>query len=230
MVDIHSHALPFVDDGAKSMSDALAMIERAIACGVTDLFLTPHYRPYQDFLATPQRIRALFAKVVSQVQNRNLNIRLHLGNEIFYSIEVIDLLRKDKVLKMGNSDMVLIEFATGDDHETIIEAVHNLVSLKLRPIIAHVERYEKLRNHEYYSGLKRMGALIQVNAGAVLGHYGKPLQKRVCLLIKHKLVDFIASDAHDEFGSCLKDARLFVEKKFGFQTAESLLNNKSILI
>ena len=156
MVDIHSHALPFVDDGAKSMSDALAMIERAIACGVTDLFLTPHYRPYQDFLATPQRIRDLFAKVVSQVQNRNLNIRLHLGNEIFYSIEVIDLLRKDKVLKMGNSDMVLIEFATGDDHETIIEAVHNL--FPQTRTAAHVERYGKLRNHEYYSGLKRMGA------------------------------------------------------------------------
>ena len=229
MIDIHSHALPFVDDGAKSMEEALVMVEKAIACGVTDLFLTPHFHRYHNFMATPARNREVFGELLSRIQSHNLDIRLHLGNEVFYSIEVVDLLRNDKVLKMGDSDMILIEFGIDDDPETIIEAIHNLVSIKLRPIIAHVERYGKIKSLDCFSVLKRMGAMIQVNAGTILGHHGKALQKRMCSLIKHKLVDFVASDIHDEYGSCLKDARTLVERKFGTKVADALFNNASIL-
>jgi protein-tyrosine phosphatase len=229
MIDIHSHALPFVDDGASSMEEALKMIEKESACGVTDLFLTPHYMRYHNYLATPERIREVFGDLISEVQKRSIDINLYLGNEIYYTIEVVDLLRKNKILRMGKTNMVLVEFAVDDDQETIAEAVHNLVAIKCVPIIAHVERYKKMHDYKCCLILKRMGALIQVNAATILGYYGKPLQKRVFALIKKRNVDFVASDIHDEHGVCLKAARDLVLHKFGRQIADSIFDNRIIL-
>ncbi len=229
MVDIHTHVLPFVDDGARTMDSALVLIEEAIAQGVTDLFLTPHYMKYRNYLATPDKLREIYGQLQEEVRQRGLVIRLHLGNEIFYTIEVVDELRKGNVLPMGSSRMVLVEFAVDEDAEAIMEAVHNITALKYAPILAHVERYEKLNRVEHFRFLKRMGALIQVNAGTVLGHYGKPTQKFCLNLVKNGLVDFVASDIHVMRTNHLREARQLIARKYGEPTAEKLFNNQNIL-
>ena len=125
--------------------------------------------------------------------------------------------------------MVLIEFAMAGDDFEIGEAVNNLTSIKYDPIIAHPERYESIQDMNDYKILKRMGAYIQINAGSILGVYGRRAKKISWHLLKAGLVDFIASDVHDFRKNHLKDAYDLIVKKFSPERAEELSNNKIIL-
>ncbi|MFA5290319.1 MAG: CpsB/CapC family capsule biosynthesis tyrosine phosphatase [Candidatus Izemoplasmatales bacterium] len=229
MVDIHAHILPFVDDGSSSLEVSIELIREAMDCGVKNQFLTPHFMKTRNFLSVAEENQKVFQSFKETIKQRGWDINLYLGNEIYYSIDVLESLRKKHILPLGNSNKVLIEFSLSEMLEDMPEAVHNISSLGYVPVIAHVERYSYLNRLDDIKILRRMGAMIQVNASSIVGLSGKTQQAKAMKMIKLNDVDFVASDVHASRLNHMKQAYALVLKKFGRDMAEKIFNNQSVL-
>lgn len=229
MIDIHTHILPFIDDGSKTLEESIQLLEEEEQIGVTDVFLTPHYIKHRNYLSTYKENIEVYDQFLEEVKKRNIKVNLHLGNEVYYHFDSVSHLRNQTVVPMGNSKFVLIEFSTSEEEEDIGEAIHNMKALGYIPIIAHIERYPYIKNFKDYELIKRMGAYIQVNASSVTGSSGSQYKKLALKLIKAGVVDFIASDIHTFRKNELVEAYKIVSKKFGIDTANHLFHNEVIL-
>lgn len=227
MIDIHTHILPYIDDGSKTMDASLSMLHKEEELGVTDIFLTPHYMKSRNYMSGAQDNQVVYQQLVEEAQKAGIKIRLHLGNEIYYRLESVSDLRNKLVLPLGNTKKVLLEFHPTQEDEDIAEAIHNMKSLGYTPIIAHIERYDYLKMTDYPI-IRKMGALIQVNAGSLMGVLGDKAKKLALKLIKMDLVDFIASDIHDLRVNYMMEAYHLVEKKFSKELADKLFHNQRI--
>jgi protein-tyrosine phosphatase len=228
MIDIHSHVLPFVDDGSPDTESSMKLLDECVKAGVTDLFLTPHYMKLRNFLSEYAQNLEKFEAFCIRVREAEIPIRLYLGNEIYYTISTVKDLKAKKVIPLGNSDKVLLEFSLSQEDEDIAEAIHNLRALGWIPVIAHPERYPYLKLSDFPI-IKKMGALIQVNASSLLGKHGAEIEKRAFRLIKDGYADFVASDLHVFRPNGMKEAYRIIEKKFGKETAIRLFENRSVL-
>ena len=227
MFDIHTHVLPLVDDGSGSVETSLNMLRFMVEDGVTDVVLTPHYRG--KYNKTARELTSLFNQFKKQVLDAGINVNLYVGQEVFRTEDLIDLVESKEVLTLNDTNYVLVEFPY---HERIDveEIVYDIVASGYTPVIAHIERYGYLSIDDVVA-IKSFGALIQVNATAVLGDAPKYANKMVKKLLKAGLVDFVASDAHENRQPNLKDAHTLVKKKYGENYANALFteNAKKIL-
>ncbi len=228
MIDIHTHILPYVDDGSSSINKSIELIKYEISQGVTDIFVTPHYFLFRGYISTYKDNLKLFNYLTQEVRKQNLNINLHLGNEIYYTQETLKYLEEKRVIPLGNSKYVLIEFSIYNDTGDIPEAINDLTALGYIPIIAHPERYRYLTDIIDYKMMKKMGAKIQINVGAILGEYGSKVKRGVFKLIEENIVDFVASDIHDFRKNGLKTGYEIIKKKFSQIIADKLFNNNAI--
>lgn len=122
---------------------------------------------------------------------------IYPGNEIYYGTDTVELLKAGKVLSLGKSCYVLIEFSEDVAYRTICAAVRNLLFYGYNPIIAHVERYQCLKQTNKLKELKDMGALAQVNVGSFQGGIFDERGNRVKRWLRDEWIDFVASDMHD---------------------------------
>lgn len=227
MIDVHTHILPLVDDGPKSLEKSISLLEDSIRDGITTIILTPHYMKIRGYLSPASNNRLVFDELLSVVKEKGLNVNLILGQEIYYTPDTIQNIRDQVVVPIGNTKLMLIEFSSMQE-EDIAEAVHNVTALGFIPIIAHVERYPHLTIHDV-NMLRHMGALIQVNAGSVIGEYGTKSKSFIHRLIKEELIDFVASDIHPFRKNHMKDAYAYVLKKYGKAMAQKLFYNPILL-
>ncbi len=228
MIDIHTHILPYVDDGSSSINKSIELIKYEINQGVTDIFVTPHYFLLRGYVSMYEDNKKIFEDLTREVKKQKLNINLHLGNEIYYTQDTLQYLKEKRVIPLGYSKYVLIEFSLYNDTGDIPEAINCLTAIGYIPIIAHPERYKYLTNIIDYKMMKRMGALIQINVGAILGEYGNKVKKGVFKLIEENIVDFVASDIHDFRKNGLKKGYEIIKKKFTQTIADKLFNNNAI--
>ena len=205
MLDMHTHILPNVDDGSKSLDISIGLLKEEIEEGITKVILTPHQN--KNNLNKKELIEK-FNSFKESV--KDLNIELALGSEIYYYQGLKDDLMKDKILTMDNSKYILVEFSTRIE-ENIGDILYDLSLTGFKIILAHIERYPYLKMTDYDEIHKY--AKIQVNSKAILD---KNYKKQMKYLLKNDLIDFIASDCHDldrrnvEFKEALK----FLEKKY----------------
>ncbi len=227
MIDIHSHILPFVDDGCSMLEDSMHLLEHAIEQAVTDIIMTPHYR--QPYFPEKDNLKTEFEKFKNYVKDKGLNINLYLGEEIYLSKNYKDLLKQDKVLTLNGTKYVLVEFNICTDFE-MTEAIYSLVKLGYKPVVAHFERYTFV-DVSIASEIKNIGGLIQVNSGAIVERLNFKAKRRVKKLFEKNLVDFVASDAHRVRKYSMRKAYDLVEKKYGKEIAEKVfyLNAKEII-
>ncbi|MBQ9756307.1 MAG: hypothetical protein IJV99_01780 [Clostridia bacterium] len=225
MIDIHSHILPFVDDGSGSIENSIVMLEDAISFGVTDMFLTPHYRSRCKLSA--EEIKVEFEKFSAVVKEKGLPINLHLGQELFYTQELKAKLKDKTVATLANSKYILVEFSTETETD-IPEAVYELSLLGFIPIVAHLERYYYADDRTAFE-IKQAGGLVQINAESVLVK-GR-IYRKVKKMFKYALVDFVASDMHWGRKNRLADSLALVKKKFGEDAVKAVYyeNAKKIL-
>ncbi len=216
MIDIHAHILPGVDDGSPSIEASIAMLKEMVAQGVTDVICTPHFR--EHFTCLPERLREVFEEFKAEAKKQNIPVNLYLGQEIYAVDNVKKLIEEGKVLKLNDTEFVLIEFSVGRKTD-IVEVVYELRNAGFTPIVAHIERYKYLTEDEIYE-LKNEGGYIQVNADSLVGEGKRSNGKIVRKLFKEGCVDFVASDVHFGRKICIKDAYDYVLKKFGEDAAE----------
>lgn len=178
MIDIHTHILPNIDDGSKSIDESVMMLEKEIKDGINTVVLTPHFRNNKELI---------IKRFNEFIKNINLDINLLLGSEIHYEKNTLDLLKRDELLTINNTKYLLIEFSPYEDKNTIKKTLYNICVNGYHPIFAHAERCAL--DIKDYEEIKRDGTLIQVNVSSLK-------IKLVKKLIKNNLVDFIASDCH----------------------------------
>ena len=214
MIDIHCHLLYGVDDGAATLDMSVAMLREAAGQGITDIILTPHYRKGM-FPFDLSKITEAYETL--QPVAEESGIRLYLGCEYHANSDMVENLRSGRVITMAGTDYVLAEYSEEDTMLRIQNSLDDLLSNGYIPIIAHAERYGAVaKDPEILAQFRQMGALVQINAGSILGYDGHNL-KRICKkILKNDLADIVASDSHDMhdrkclMGECMK----YVEKKY----------------
>lgn len=232
MIDIHSHILPGIDDGARTEADSIAMAQVAIKEGIDTIIATPHHRnnSYDNY---KQEIVTNVSILNELFQQRNIPLKVIAGQEVRIYGELLEDYAKGEIQTLADTKYLLLEFPSREVPQYAEQLLYDIQLSGLRPIIAHPERnMELLENHDRMYELIRNGALAQVTAGSVLGKFGKDVQEFTEQLIKANLVHFIASDAHNtkSRGFGLADAYDVINDQFGVEIYYMLLENSQLLI
>lgn len=241
MIDIHSHVVFGVDDGAKTEKDTRDLLEESYRQGVRTIIATPHRRRGM-FETDIEIIRENFKRVEEIATEVASDLRVYLGSEVYYKEGEIEKIESGVYPRLADTDYVLVEFPYEMRYKEIHRAINKVILLGLTPVVAHVERYIDV-DEKGVQELINMGAYIQVNAASVLkpklfGDKHKHYKKRAKKYLDQELVHFIASDMHnmDSRRTFMKEAYDIIEKKYGPTIAyelfeknqEKLLMNKII--
>lgn len=188
MTDIHSHLLPNVDDGSSSLDMSRRILAQYVQQKIGDVICTPHQNKEIKRAEALKESFAAFREAVSDIP-----VNLYLGAEIYYYGDMLRDLQRGELLTMNGTRYVLVEFSTRQPTE-IADVVHDLKVAGYIPIVAHIERYSYLTWDDYFT-IKENGGLIQINSRIFRHRHQKKIGKFLC---KNDLVDFIASDCHDD--------------------------------
>lgn len=193
MIDFHSHILPGIDDGSRNLEQSIAMVNEAKEAGFTKIISTSHYM--ENYYECNERDRR---QLLKKVQGNVQGIELILGNEIYITNNIIELLQNEQASSINGTEYVLFEFpliTTRPMNDK--EVIYRLVENGYIPIIAHPERYPFIQeNPDYLFELEEMGALFQANYGSIIGMYGLKAKKTLKILLKNNLISFFGSDVH----------------------------------
>lgn len=193
MIDFHSHILPGIDDGSRNLEQSIAMVNEAKKAGFTKIISTSHYM--ENYYECNERERR---QLLKKVQENVQGIELILGNEIYITNNIIELLQNGQASSINGTKYVLFEFpliTTRPMNDK--EVIYRLVENGYIPIIAHPERYPFIQeNPDYLFELEEMGALFQANYGSIIGMYGLKAKKTLKILLKNNLISFFGSDVH----------------------------------
>ncbi len=197
MIDIHSHILSGLDDGAKSMDETLAMIGQLHAAGFKTLIGTPHVMEGKQYLS-PQDILAAIEDVRQHVAKAGLSVQILPGAENYIFPEMAKWASEGKLLTLGNTGKYLLLELPMLDIPRYTEQVFFELQVKgFTPILAHPERYRDLADQpERLLEWARKGVLFQLDLRSVSGRYGPRPQRLAELMLHSDLVHFIGSDAH----------------------------------
>lgn len=195
--DLHCHILPGVDDGSPNMEETIKMLEKAYSMGVRNIIATPHYA-CGDKNASTDRLMELRAKVEIEAKKISKHFNISLGNELLWSPDVVQAVKKGDAFTMAGTRYVLVEFSPNDSYQTIYNGLRSFILEGYIPIAAHIERYEALqRRMERVRELIDLGAYIQVNIGSMVGGMLDANAKYLKKLFNQGMIHFFASDAHD---------------------------------
>ena len=229
MIDLHSHILPELDDGAQSLWESLEMARMAVDSGITVMAATPHcaHDRAEEVMDSWQLLK-------EALRESGIPLKVLPGMEIYGTGDTVRLLKEGKLLTLNGSRYPLVEFgfhSTGDE-ETLI--LRSLCKAGYRPVVAHPERYGYVQHnpgliHQWF----RMGCLIQVNRGSLLGRFGRQAQAMAVELVERGFATVVATDAHSARVRTpwMRDIREVLAKEVSPQCAKALLleNPKRIL-
>lgn len=229
MVDIHSHILPGLDDGAKTLDESIAMLKMAAESGTTCMVATPHASMQYKF--DPEAVAQRAAEVAARVPE----VRVVTGCDFHLSFENIqDALRNPRKYTINGTQYLLVEFPDMIAFSTTPQIFAELRRAGMLPIITHPERNAFLQERtDEMARWVEDGAFVQVTAQSLLGLFGRKARDSAHALLKAGIVHFIASDAHDleHRTTPLRESFEYVAGKFGQETAERLfVENPSAVV
>jgi protein-tyrosine phosphatase len=235
MIDLHCHILPNVDDGPQSLADSIEMAKLAVKEGITTIIATPHHRneKYENHHQT------IFRKVEefnSVLKKENLNVTVQVGQEPRIFGELIEGLETGEVGPInhqGKGKYVLVELPSGHVPRYTSQLLFDMQLKGYIPVIVHPERNQEIiENPEVLYQLVKKGALTQVTASSVAGHFGKTIKKFTHQLIEANLTHFIASDAHNTSSRSFKMVEAYetIGKQFGNDLVYLFLENAELLV
>jgi len=234
MIDLHCHILEGVDDGAKSLEEAVEMAKMAEKDGITHIVATPHlFRGDLD----PDDMYVIEKKVEElrhALKANGIRVKIIKGAEVHISHNLIEVIRKNRdLLVLDGSSYMLLEFPAGHVYSGVKPLFFDLMNEGIKPIIAHPERnYIFMRNVDLLYELVGMGALTQANSGSYNGLYGNTVKQAAFRLLELNLTHLIASDAHNPRSSSmwLSQAVKNVEEKTSNGAASVLVNDNPLAI
>ncbi len=227
MIDLHTHILPGIDDGAGTWDEAIEMCRLAAADGCTGVVATPHQRkawPNED----TDRLRSL----VDELQQRaGPKPKIWVGGEIHVGVDILDDLERPGLgglAPLADSRALLLEFGLSQPPMGASALIHELVLAEWQPVIAHPEFIPFLAEDlELMDELVVMGARAQATAMSVTGKFGRRIQASVRTMIDRGLIHFVASDAHSPTWRSpgLSEARDEISRRWGRAVADRLTDD-----
>jgi protein-tyrosine phosphatase len=233
MIDIHSHILPGIDDGAQTLEDALLMAETAVKEGITHLYATPHHRNgrYENEKHSILHHVNVFNEKLAE---RNIPLHVLPGQETRLYKELVEELDREVLIPLHHQlKYLLIELPSSQVPGYAAETIYELNLRNYIPIIVHPERNsEIMENPDLLHDLILEGALTQITANSVIGNFGKKIMNFSHELIRANMTHFIASDAHNVSGRGfhLNEAFETIQKQHGVDKRFYLQENAQMLL
>lgn len=233
MIDIHSHIIPNIDDGARSVEETFNILKEAQEAGFTDVILTSHFL-LNYYETNAQELIFWKEKLQEVLKKQGTKINLHSGMEIYITNQMEELLENKKILTLANSRYMLIELPLATNVKYFDYVVYYLEAKGIKPIIAHPERYKCVqKDPDIVEEYIEKGCLIQCNYGSIVNLYGREAEKTIKTLLKKNQVHFLGSDVHRENGTYLiiLDAIKKIRKIIGENKINEIttINPKKIL-
>lgn len=198
IIDFHSHILPGIDDGARTLEESIQIVKAMSAMGFDRITCTPHIT--KKYRNTPENIKERFDLLVTGMKDSGTEVDLRMSAEYRLNPETWpDILAKGKLMPIEDK-FILMEFPINDESDMYgldpEEEFRKVISLGLTPILPHPERYAYLP-HETLLRYVDMGVRIQSNYGSLAGIYGEEVQTKAQALIDEGIVSFLATDMHN---------------------------------
>ncbi len=224
MVDMHSHVLPGIDDGAQNPEESIFLIKRMMDLGIKKIIATPHIM-VDYYRNTPETINGALEILKAALVKENIDIEIQAAAEHYFDETFEARVNEERLMVMGDN-YVLFEFSFINQPLNTIPVIQKLTDLGYKPILAHPERYTYM-DIEKYRILHNWGVDFQLNTISLTGYYGKDSKRLAEELIDNQLIDFISSDMHHpRHAEALKNAlRMpYLEKvMFDYPLKNSLL-------
>jgi len=232
MIDIHTHILHDIDDGASSLEESIKILKQAQENNITDIVLTPHYIKNSKYSSSNQEKQQKINQLKKELEKRKININLYMGNEVLMEQDFISLYKE--ISTINNSRYILIELPLTYKYIFLDETIEEIKNSGLIPIIAHPERYlAYYKDYSFFTKLHDRGCLFQGNIGSLFNLYGRKSKKMLKELLKLNLIDFIASDVHKSSSNIYKndiEKKLLRIVKDKSKVTNLLINNPSKVI
>jgi protein-tyrosine phosphatase len=230
VIDLHSHILWGLDDGARTLDDSLEMARMAAAAGTTDIVASPHSN--NEYRFDPELVESRIAELQAAAGD---SIRIHFGCDFHLTMENVEaaLAAPDR-FSIAHRGYLLVEFADFVIPRTTPEIFRRLLGAGMRPIVTHPERNPLLvKRIPELAQWVNLGCLMQVTAASLDGRFGREAKATAETMMRQGLVHVLASDAHDakHRPPVLDGAWELVNKEYGAETARLLLeeNPRAIL-
>jgi len=234
MVDIHSHIIPRIDDGSKSMEMTLEMLKNAEKEGTKEIVATPHYLlEYGE--ATIEEVKNYVKEINAVLESEKIDLKVYSGQEVYFTEKIIKDYIEGNIGTINDSMYMLIEFPMNNFENNIFDVLYELQVRNIIPIIAHPERYKPfIKKPVLINDFINQGYLFQVNVGSIMGKFGEDVRKTANLFLSNHIYNFIGSDAHNikSRNTGLKDALDLLNKDMTVEIFEEssikVLENEKI--
>lgn len=213
MIDFHTHILPNIDDGSRSIEETFNLINEAKNVGFEAIVSTSHY--IEEYYETNAPEREVWINAIYEnLQAKNIDIKLYLGNEIYISENIIKLLEEGKASTINDTSYVLFEMPLNVEPMNLYDVIYEMMQYKLVPILAHPERYSFVQKEpELIYDLIEKGVLMQANYGSILGIYGEKPKMIVRKFLENNMIHFLGTDVHRQNTIYPKVPEVLVEIK-----------------
>ncbi|WP_394758947.1 tyrosine-protein phosphatase [Flavobacterium sp.] len=194
-IDIHSHLLPGIDDGAQTIDDSVFLINELKNMGVSKFITTPHiFSGFWD--NTKDKIETLETQTISNLKDKNINLPISAAAEYLMDDHFVSLFQKGEILTLKDN-YVLVEMSYLNPPIQLYDIIFDLQVAGYKPVLAHPERYAFYHNDfDQYLKLKNAGCLFQLNLLSTVGYYGKDVTEAAKKLLNKGMFDFVGSDVH----------------------------------
>jgi len=222
VIDIHSHVLPQIDDGPATWEQTMAMLVQAEEDGIREVAITHHILSNLDY-EREEEILAKFRELKERIAMEKINIKLHLGAEIYVQADM-ELYHTISTYD-DNKKYFLVEFPMQGIPRFVGDRFFELVTQGMVPIIAHPERNMGfVRKPERAAEFVQRGALLQMNAGSILGRHGSSVRDTAMILLNSNLIHFVGSDGHNTRRRPLQLSAAYdiVANEWGIERADTL--------
>lgn len=192
MTDWHSHILPGVDDGVKSLDEALHILRRYEDAGISEVWLTPHIM--EDMPNATADLRQRFAELREAYSGP---VKLNLAAENMIDNLFLERLEADDLLPIGHDGRtLLVETSFFSSPISFFDKLEAIKAKGYFPLLAHPERYNYIEKFSTYGELKRLGVQFQVNLTSLGGHYGPIVKEKAIRMLREGMVDRLGTDLH----------------------------------
>lgn len=232
MIDLHSHILPGIDDGAKNLEKSLAMAHLAVEDGTTHIACTPHFMSgvYDNTVPVVTNLRTQLEAVF---RDQNIDLALIPGGDIHIAPDIADRLANGTLPVLGESNYFLFEPPHHVLPPGIVALCKGIMDAGFMPVLTHPERLTWIEKHyDVICQMDELGVVVQLTAGSITGRFGERALYWSERMLDEGRVDIIASDAHNTRSRPpgLSPARDLIAARFNDQIAMMMVKDNPLRI
>jgi tyrosine-protein phosphatase YwqE len=195
--DIHSHLIPGIDDGVKTMEESIEMIKGMHALGFNKIITSPHIMS-DSYRNTPEIIKRGLDDVRKELVRQNINVELGAAAEYYIDEGFLPKLKSNDIIAIQDK-YLLFEISYINPPDNLLSIIFEINVHGYTPVMAHPERYPFwYQKFDEFHKIREAGALLQLNTNSLAGYYGGAAKHVAEKMIDHDMIDFIGSDLHGQ--------------------------------